>query len=67
MKQMPLGLYGHGDAVATETGHRIEINEWCIKNKVGAFFYGRYTPTGKDYWIVSVDDERLRFMLRWAA
>ena len=67
MKQMPLGIYGHNDAVATEIGNRIEINNWCVENNVGAFFYGKYMPTNKDYWIVTDEEHRLMFMLRWAA
>ena len=61
----PMGLIGDKDAVATN-GDRDEIIAWCKENNVGAYFYGRYTITKKDYWIVSDPEHNVMFSLRWA-
>jgi hypothetical protein len=64
MKDMPMGLYGKGDSVAIKA-NRVEVTAWCVENKIGAFFYGHFMITGYDYWIVSNDEHRVMFMLRW--
>lgn len=65
MKELPLGLHEKNDAVATKAD-RDEVVAWCVENKIGAFFYGKYLFNGYDYWIVSDDEHRVMFMLRWA-